>query len=58
MAAPWRAAIVGAVDHDAVNTAVAHVAEGDLLQPLRHLDQSTSAARFIAELFGFLILIQ
>jgi len=32
---------------------LAHLSEGDLLRPLGHLDQSTSAARFIAGLFGF-----
>jgi hypothetical protein len=40
------------------NALFAHFGEGDLLRAVRHLDQSTSAARCIAGLFGFLILIQ
>jgi hypothetical protein len=52
------AAVVGAIDQQPAHAHLAQLGEGDLLRPLRHLDQSTSAARFIAGLFGFLILIQ
>jgi hypothetical protein len=51
--------IVRAIDQQTTHAHLAHFAEGDFLGPLHHRDdQSTSAARFMAGLFGFLTLTQ
>jgi len=42
------AVIVGAIDQQTAHAHLAHLAERDLLRALHHRDQSTAAARFIA----------
>jgi len=48
-------AVVGAIDQQTAHAHVAHLAERDLLRPLHHLGQSTSADRFIAGHVGLLM---
>ena len=49
------AIVHGRLDQQTAHAHVAHLAERDLLRPLHHLGQSTSADRFIAGHVGLLM---